>query len=50
VSLDLTIENKIANAVDENIKKLSKELDEDIEFFSLPENLCYFHPLDYNVR
>jgi len=36
---------KIANAVDENIKKLSKELDEDIEFFSLPEDLCYFHPL-----
>ena len=36
---------KIANAVDENIKKLSKEWDEDIEFFSLPEDLCYVHPL-----
>ncbi len=36
---------KIANVVDENMKKLSKELDEDIRFFSLPEDLCSFKPL-----
>ena len=35
----------LANKVDEKIKKLSKKFDEDIEFFSLPEDLCNFKPL-----